>query len=289
MTRTIRTRTARGVSAGLLVSVLLASCATRKPGEIPRPGFNSYTKEQDIEIGRQAAAEANRQVTVVDNRQLQDYVSSLGERLASQPAADQYPYSFTVINDPSINAFALPGGPVYLNSGVLRNADNEAQVAGVLAHEISHVALRHGTNQASKAQLFDLAGGLAGAALGTNTVGGQLGQLGLGLGLSTVLLKYSRTAESEADALGARIMSASGYDPVEMARFFEKLEEMTGGDQPAEFLSSHPNPGNRVKAVEEEIPFLPPATYNAGTGNFAAMKRIATQLPPPPERNQAQR
>ncbi|MCW5966774.1 MAG: M48 family metalloprotease, partial [Bryobacterales bacterium] len=128
-----------------LVAVLLFSgCATRQPGDPIRPGFNVYSKQQDVELGRQAAAEIRRQVPVVENSQLQNYVRAIGENLARQPEADDYPYSFTLINEPSINAFALPGGPIFVHTGLIAQADNEAQIAGVLAHEIAHVALRHG-------------------------------------------------------------------------------------------------------------------------------------------------
>jgi predicted Zn-dependent protease len=271
-----------GLAAVALSALLTAACASRKPGQVPQPGFNSYTPEQDIEIGRKYSAEVDKQVPLVTDSLLVNYVAGLGRRLAQRPEAGNYPYSFKTINDPEINAFALPGGPVYLNSGILVNADNEAQVAGVLAHEISHVALRHGTNQASKAQLFDLAGALGGALIG-NSAAGQIGQLGLGLGISTVLLKYSRSAESDADALGTRIMAGAGYNPVEMARFFQKLEARGGGSNAAEFLSSHPNPGNRVAAVTEEIKYLPRRDYTASTGDFNSAKQAAQRLPEPPK------
>jgi predicted Zn-dependent protease len=269
-------------ATAVLAAGSFTACATRTPGTVPQPGFNSYTVEQDIEIGRQLSAEADKQVPLANNRDLQNYVTTLGQRLARQPEGGSYPYTFKMINDPQINAFALPGGPVYLNSGIVMNADNEAQVAGVLAHEISHVALRHGTNQASKAQLFDILGQIGASVLGDRGAVAQIGQLGLGVGLSAVLLSYSRAAESEADALGARIMSGAGYNPVEMARFFEKLEEGGGGGA-VEFLSSHPSPGNRVAAVSEEIKYIPQRSYGANTGNFVEAKREVQRLPAPPK------
>jgi predicted Zn-dependent protease len=275
--------TTKTALAAVLAASMFTACATRQPGQVPQPGFNSYSPQQDIEIGRQAAMEIDGEVPIVQNAQLQNYVSSLGRALAARPEAGEYPYSFKMINDPSINAFALPGGPIYVNSGILTNAENEGEVAGVLAHEISHVALRHGTNQASKAQLFDVLGQLGAAALPDRGVVGQLGQLGLGLGVATVLLRYSRTAESEADALGTRIMAGSGYDPVRMASFFQKLEEQAPRSGTAEFLSSHPNPGNRVRAVNAEIPFIEARPYNASTGDFGAMKQAAQRLPEPPK------
>ncbi|MBI1895454.1 MAG: M48 family metalloprotease [Acidobacteria bacterium] len=263
-----------------LAALLLVACGGRKPGEPIRPGFNVFSKEQDVELGRQAAAQVRRQADIVDNPELRKYVQEIGQRLASPPQAGGFPYEFTLINDKSINAFALPGGPVFVNTGLIAEADNEAQVAGVLAHEIAHVALRHGTNQASKAQLLQLPAAIAGAVIGDATLGGQLGQLGLSLGFTALMLKYSRSAESEADALGARLLAQAGYNPVEMARFFEKLEAQ-GGSRAPQFLSSHPNPGNRMRAIQAEIQTLPQAEYRAGTGRFESMQQLVARLPQP--------
>ena len=270
----------RLLRAVVLVAVLGSGCAARMPGEPLEPGFNVFSKEQDIQLGQEAAAQIRQQADIVENQELQNYVSRLGMQLAAQPQADGYPYSFTLINDDSINAFALPGGPIFAHSRLIEAADNEGQVVGVLAHEIAHVALRHATNQASKANLIQLPAVLAGAAIGQESVLAQLGQLGLGLGVNSVLLKYSRGAETQADALGTHLMAQTGYDPLEMARFFEKLEAEGGSGAP-QFLSSHPNPGNRIQAVQAEIQALPPQQYQAGTGQFGQMKQMVAQLPPP--------
>ncbi|MCW5978179.1 MAG: M48 family metalloprotease [Bryobacteraceae bacterium] len=280
-------RSARSARRSLLaLCLVLAACAARQPGDPLRPGFNVYSKEQDIELGRQAAAEIVKQVDVVDNRELQNYISQLGQRLAQQPESGGYPYQFTLINDDSINAFALPGGPIFVHSGLLEAGDNEAQVAGVLAHEISHVALRHGTAQASKASMIQLPAVLAGVAIGQESALAQLGQLGLGLGVNSLIMKYSRDAEREADALGARIMAQAGLDPIEMAKFFEKLEAQ-GGARGPQFLSSHPNPGDRVKNVQAELQTFPQRQYTAGSNQFPRMKQLASNLPPPRHRSQA--
>ncbi|MGC8792932.1 MAG: M48 family metalloprotease, partial [Bryobacteraceae bacterium] len=193
-------------------------------------------------------------------------------------------------HDNTINAFALPGGPTYLHTGLLAAADNEAQVAGVMAHEIAHVALRHGTSQLSKANLIQLPAALAAAALDRKgSLWGQLTQLGIGLGISSILLKYSRDAERDADLLGAHIMARAGYDPVEMARFFEKLEA-TSGARGLQFFSDHPNPGNRVKAVQEEITYLPARTYTTGDAQeFQKIKQRVLALGAPPARKTAPR
>jgi predicted Zn-dependent protease len=265
----------------LCIAVLLtASCASRNPGDPIRPGWNVYSPEQDIQLGREAAAQILRQVEVVRDENLQQYIDNIGRRLAATPEAGKFPYEFTLINDPGINAFALPGGPIFINSGLIRAADNEAQAAGVIAHEIAHVALRHATSQASKANILQLPAAIAGAVIGQGSVGAQLGQIGLGLGLNALVLRYSRGAETEADALGARMMAGAGYNPLEMARFFEKLEA-EGGSRAPEFLSSHPNPGNRVRNVQAEIQTLPRAEYTAGVGDFARMKELVARLPEP--------
>jgi hypothetical protein len=185
-----------------------------------------------------------------------------------------------VVNDKSINAFALPGGPTFVHTGLLGAVDNEAQLAGVMAHEIAHVALRHGTNQATKANALQLGMMLAGKALGSGSMLAQLGQLGIGLGANSVLLKFSRSAETEADLLGARIMAQAGYNPVEMARFFQKLEG-EGGARGPQFLSDHPNPGNRMKAIQQEITYLPKTSYTADTRQLPKAKTLVAQLPAP--------
>ena len=273
-----------------VVVVLAAAiaCATRQPGDPLTPGFNQASPQQDIELGRQAASEIRQQVQVIDNPRLQGYIKDLGQRLAQQPEAGDWPFEFTAINEPSINAFALPGGPIFVHSGLIDAAETEGQLVGVLAHEISHVTLRHGTSQASKAQMIQLPAILAGVLIGDGGALSQIGQVGLGLGLNALVMKYSRNAEKEADALGARIMSASGYDPMEMARFFEKLAAQGGGRPPA-LLSSHPDPGNRVKLVQAEMATFPSGgPYNAGTGKFRDAKQLVAKLPPPPKPKQQQ-
>ena len=265
-----------------MMAIAMVSCAGRRPGDPLKPGFNVFSKDQDVQLGRQAAEQVAQQVEIVKNGTLQRYVDEVGATLAKQPGAAGYPYEFTLINDPAINAFALPGGPIFIHSGLIAAAENEAQLAGVLAHEIAHVALRHATNQASKANLLQLPAALAAAMIGQGSVGAQVGQVGLGFGLNALMLRYSRAAEEEADALGARIMAAAGYNPIEMARFFEKLEG-EGGPRAPQFLSSHPNPGNRVQDVQAEIQALPPAKYErpGDTPRFREAKQLVAQLPAP--------
>jgi Zn-dependent protease with chaperone function len=240
-----------------------------------KPGWNLFSKEQDVQLGREAASQVEQQMPLVRDQQIQQYVERIGRRLASAPQADRYPYTFKVVNDKSINAFALPGGPTYVHTGLIAAAENEAQLAGVMAHEIAHVALRHGTNQASKANLLQLPAMLAGAVVGNGGLLGQLTQLGIGLGFNSVLLKYSRDAEKQADMLGAQMMANAGYNPMEMARFFEKLAAQGGRGGPA-FLSSHPDPGDRMKLVQEEVQTLPQRNYSLG--DTADLRSIQQRL-----------
>ena len=270
----------RTKTAALALTLVLLACAARQPGDPLRPGYNVFSKQQDVELGREAAGEIRKQVEIVDNQDLQRYIRDLGARLAEQPQADEYPYEFTLINEDSINAFALPGGPIFVHSGLLSAAETEGQLVGVLAHEVSHVALRHGTSQASKAQMIQLPAVLAGAVMGQQSVWSQAGQIGLGLGLNALIMKYSRSAEKQADALGARIMAGAGFNPVEMADFFAKLEEQ-GGPRPPALLSSHPSPGNRVRLVRAEMEAFPPADYGYASGHFPRSKQLVAQLPPP--------
>jgi Zn-dependent protease with chaperone function len=267
----------------ILVTFILGVAVTLPGLAQPRklkPGINFFSKDQDVRLGREAATEIEKQVELVPNRDVNDYVSQIGRKLASQPQAGGYPYTFKVVNDKTVNAFALPGGPAYVNTGLISAVENEAQLAGVLAHEISHVALRHGTNQVTKANLIQLPALLAGAAIGNDSILAQLGQIGVGLGANSLLFKFSRSAERDADLLGARIMSEAGYNPIEMARFFEKLEAQ-GRARGPQFLSDHPNPGNRVKAIEEELQYLPRRQYDANTGQLSRIQKVVAKIPPP--------
>lgn len=267
----------------LVILLVVAGLTAQGPRQL-RPGFNLFSRDQDIQLGREAAVEIEKQVTVLSDPELENYVRRIGEKLAATPEAGGFPYSFKIVHDNSINAFALPGGPTYLHTGLLAAAENEAQVAGVVAHEIAHVALRHGTNQLSKANLIQLPAILAiWAAERKGSLWGQIAQLGVGLGANSILLKYSRDAERDADLLGTRMMARVGYDPVEMARFFEKLEA-AGGSRGIQFFSSHPNPGNRVKAVQAELQFLPAGPYTKGNAQeLERIKRRIAALPEPPK------
>lgn len=281
----IRLRTALFVLASVgLVSALFA----QKLKELkPASSVANIPKEEDIKIGQKVGAEAEQQYPVIKNPQLQAYVTRIVEKLAKQPEAEGYPYTIKPIYDDSINAFAYPGGAMFIHTGLIKAADNEDQVAGVLGHEISHVALRHGMAGMVRAQKAQAMAGIGGALAGIFLGGGALGslaQMGIGLGTQSVLLKNSRDAETQADLLGTRIMNGAGYNPIEMARFFEKLEADGGSRGPA-FFADHPNPGNRVEMVEAEIQLLPRRTYDAAVSvqEFQRIKQLVGTIPAPPK------
>jgi hypothetical protein len=218
---------------------------------------NKYTPAQDVQIGLQAAEEVRRQLPLLDDDRVDDYVERVGARLVEaippQYRQSEFRYTFEVVNQREINAFALPGGPMFLNRGMIQAAKTEGEVAGVMAHEIAHVALRHGTAQATKAEKFQI-GAIAGQVLGA-IVGGGLGSViaqGSQFGLGAYFLKYGREYEREADLLGAQIMAGAGYDPRGMADMFRTIERQGGGSNGPEWLSSHPNPGNRYEAIQRE-------------------------------------
>jgi predicted Zn-dependent protease len=273
----------RYLTGGILLTVVLLAQVRD-----PKPGFNLFSKDQDIQLGKETAAQVEKESEVVTDPALQNYISGVGRRLTSSKRASDFPYFFKVVNDESVNAFALPGGPMYIHTGLIKAADNEGQLAGVMAHEISHVALRHGTNQVSKANLVQIPAVLAGKAAGGGLLGG-LANLGVGLGANSLLLKFSRSAESQADYNGTLILSDAGYNPIEMARFFEKLAaegpKRTGV---ATFFSSHPDPGNRMQAVQDLIRQLPQREYrNGDAAAFQQVKAAVGRLPAPKPRKAA--
>jgi beta-barrel assembly-enhancing protease len=267
-------------SAWVIVVLIATVLWAQGPSEF-HPGFNLFSKDQDVQLGKESADQVRKQMTVIKDPVLTDYVKRVGKRLVSAREAQEsgFPFTFEVVADPSINAFALPGGPMFINTGLLRAVDNEAQLAGVMGHEMSHVILRHGTNQASKSKLIELPAVL-GSQMAGGSMAGKLAQLGIGLGANSVLLKFSRSAESQADLMGSHLMAESGYNPIEMARFFDKLNA-EGGQRAPQFLSDHPNPENREKAIEEEIQKLPQKNYGYQTGEFNRMKQVVAKIREP--------
>jgi Zn-dependent protease with chaperone function len=259
--------------AAAMLTVALAS-PTWAQTHIVAPD-NKYSPSDDVKLGQEAAQQARKELPLLRDERLDSYITTVGQRLAAAvPAEYRHPefrFTFELVNQKEINAFALPGGPMFLNRGMIESAHSEGEMAGVMAHEMSHVVLRHGTAQATKGEKFQI-GAIAGQVLGA-IVGGTAGSIiaqGSNFGLSTYFLKYSREYESQADILGAQIMARAGYNPTEMANMFKTIEAEGGSNGP-EFLSDHPNPGNRYTRITEEARHLQ-VSGPGPTGQFAEMQ-----------------
>src|SRR3954469_20855470 len=218
----------QAIVTAVVLSVSLVGAQTKIT-----PPKNKYSPQDDVKLGREAAAQVEQQLPLLSDDNVTSYVSEIGQRLvAAIPAEFRHPefrYTFKVVNVREINAFALPGGPMYVNRGMIEAAKTEGEIAGVMAHEMSHVVLRHGTAQASKATKYEI-GQVAGAVLGA-IVGGGLGQVisqGTQFGLGTAFLRFSREYERQADIMGAQIMARAGYDPRDMANMFKTIEKQGG-------------------------------------------------------------
>jgi beta-barrel assembly-enhancing protease len=255
------------------------------------PPSNRYTPAQDVELGRQAAAQVEQQFPVMRDEEVTSYVESVGRRLvAAIPPDLQHPefqYTFKAVNVREINAFALPGGPMFINRGMIEAAHTEGEVAGVMAHELSHVVLRHGTAQAGKATKYEI-GTIAGAVLGA-IIGGNLGSIvaqGTQFGLGTAFLRFSREYEHEADIEGSHIMAAAGYDPRELANMFTTIAKQGGSGAP-QWLSDHPDPGNREQYITREAQLLHIDNPVRDTRAFDQVRAHLKRLSPAPTTEQA--
>lgn len=252
------------------------------------PGWNLFSPQDDIKLGQDNSHEAEQQLPMLKDERVEAYLNELGKRLAEYAPGEKYPYQFKCVNVADINAFALPGGFVYVNRGLIQAADNEAQLAGVIGHEISHVALRHGTSQVTKSMAPQLGVAVLGSVLGDSTLGKLITVAGA-FSLNSLLLKYSRADESQADILGTQIAHDAGYDPHALAQFFSVLadEEKKMG-APPEFFSNHPSPEHRIDRVEEEIKNLGgnPANAKLDSPEFREIRKHLYSLPPAPRQSQ---
>jgi Peptidase family M48 len=248
--------------------------------ELPDPGNPQMTANQQKQLGLQAAGEVYKQMPVLpDSSPETQYIQKLGKQLvATIPPDRSWPFQFHVIAQKEINAFALPGGPMFVNIGTIQAADNEAELAGVMAHEMAHVYMQHSAKQQQKASLLGgLAGILGGIAGNMGGVWGTLAQSGIQFGAGTLMLKYSRGDEAQADAVGAIILWKANYNPIALADFFEKIEKE--GSSGPQFLSDHPNPGNRRIAIQQEISEWQVKKYRTSNSEFAAVHKDAAKVP----------
>lgn len=273
----------RFISLALITALTLPAFARVQP----TTGFDLYSHEDELQVGKEAALEMNRGLPLLpDSSPVSRYVSDLGKKLAAHAPGgsngeEAWPYAFHVVNQKEINAFALPGGTVYINLGTIQAADSEAELAGVLAHEIAHVVQRHGTRAASKQMAAEVPLALLAGMLGKSTAV-QAAAFGISFGVGSYFLKNSRQSESEADLLGADIMYDAGYDPHALAEFFTKLEDQAGGrgSELDQFFSDHPDPGNRVESVSQEVATLPSKVYLLSSPEFLSVKQTVSGMKP---------
>jgi len=210
--------------------------------------------QEEIAIGRQANAQIREQVPQLRDAMTTAYVSDIGRRLARVAPGPRYPYSFTVADYREINAFSLPGGPVWINRGVLQIATRESQVAGVLAHEIAHIARRHAADQLTKVMVTNWGLGLLGAVLG-NTGGASAAQVAARFIANGVVLKFNRDDERDADRIGLQILQRAGWDGRGTVELFQVLERTSVRNPGAVevFFSTHPAPADRIRLLQADI------------------------------------
>jgi len=275
----MKTRSLGARCLTVLLALSISTPALLQGRVTPTHGFDMFSSQEELQAGQQAQASVRKQLPLLpDSDPIVKYVQRLGAQLAAHAPGEKWPYSFHVVNQKEINAFALPGGPVYVNLGTIQAADNEAELAGVMAHEISHVVQRHGTRQATKQMAAQLPLAILGGLMGRGALS-QAAQLGISFGVGSYFLKNSRQAEREADLLGTDIMYDSGFDPHAMAQFFTKIQQQ-GGSRAPQFLSDHPDPGNRVQYVSREVATLAPKQFRTDSADFRQTKQRVMGMKP---------
>jgi beta-barrel assembly-enhancing protease len=232
--------------------------------------------DDEIRLGRAAQEEVRKSTPEVTDRAVAAYLEGIGQRLVAHAGGPEYPYSFSVVTYAESNAFALPGGPVWMHRGAIEAAQNEAQLAGVLAHEIAHIANRHSAGQISKGLAAQVGLGLLAALLGDAGRGAQIAQMGAAVAAGATMAKFSRDDEREADQQGLIYMSRAGYNPRGMVEFMQILRERAGRDPRAVevFFASHPAPQERIERLEQQARAL----GAQGSSSRAELDRVKTRL-----------
>lgn len=260
-------------SSSLGVAVMVLSSTTIL-------GLELISVQDEIAIGREAQKQVKADVPQLTDRTATNYVVSLGRRVVARAGGPKYPYSFSIANYREINAFALPGGPVWIHRGAMQAAANEAQLAGVLAHEVAHIARRHAADQLTKAAVANGLLGLLGAVLGNDPGGARAARISAQVLAGGYMLKFSRDDEREADRVGAQILRKAGWDAREMIAFMEILRKQQGRDPVSVevFLSSHPGAGERADLLRKELRGVSGGRRDSPT--FQQVKRRLNSMPP---------
>jgi predicted Zn-dependent protease len=284
----MRLRCALACLVTAAISAVFASCAvaqssghkkTDDPTQIGNrdvgKGVNLYSLEKEMALGKQLAQEVQRQAKLVEDPLISEYINRIGQNLVRNSDA-RVPFTFQVIEGDSPNAFALPGGYVFVYTALIKIADEEDELAAAMAHEIAHVAARHMTKQATKSQIVNLAGVPVGVILGGG-IGGAVVRQGANFGIPAVFMRFTRQDESEADYLGVQYLYAAGYDPNGAISIFEKLEslEKKRPGTVARIFSTHPMDAARIRKTEEEIGRILPAKdeYVVNTSEYMAIRQ----------------
>ena len=241
--------------------------------------LNIVSEQQELEMGAKFAAELEKELTFITDRSVVAYIDSLGQKIAAASKRSNIPYTFHVVDTDEVNAFAVPGGYLYVNRGLIEAADNECELAGVLGHEIGHVVGRHSARQLSQQMGLSM---LASIALGENP--NLVAQLTAQIVATGAITKYSREMESEADSYGVQELYDAGLDPNGLATFFDKLVALrggAGGGALEKFFSTHPDPGARASSVRDRVAALPPRSTRKDSPSFHAVQAKVKALPRP--------
>lgn len=254
--------------------ILVWGCAAYQPGSLEDPGgFNIISQTTEIQMGLEAAQEIETEVRIIEDPYIQNYMNNLGQYLAQYSRRPNLAYQFKVVDTDEINAFALPGGFIYINRGLIVEAQNEAELAGVIAHEIGHVAARHGAKRMSTLIAFQL--GFAAFERMSDQDRDTEIKLLIAQAIATgFLLKNSRDNERQADDYGTENLYLAGYEPMALARFFDKLGRDYSPSRIEVFLSTHPSPGERVRNVQRLVATFPPKPYTTDTPEFQQVKYV---------------
>ncbi|MGQ0721195.1 MAG: M48 family metallopeptidase [Candidatus Eiseniibacteriota bacterium] len=258
--------------APLAAGVLLAGCAAVSQ-------LNIVSEQQELEMGAQFAAELEKELTFINDKSVVGYIDSLGQKIAAVSQRSNIPYTFRVVDTDEVNAFAVPGGYLYVNRGLIEAAENESELAGVLGHEIGHVVGRHSARQLSQQMGLSM---LASIALGQNP--NMVAQLTAQIVATGAITRYSREMESEADTYGVQELYDAGLDPNGLATFFDKLEAMrggAGGGTLEKFFSTHPDPGARASSVRSQVAALPPRSLRKDSPSFHTVQAKVKAMPRP--------